>query len=538
MPFESRDGTISIKPPDDFESIIFDPTPFAEGQHRFAYKGKIFSKCKTDEVPIVDDFSMTRSIIGWTKVQGSYPCVVKKFKSSHAMLAHKWTKDINLLVKSQKLALKFNETLGKKCNHSIKFASPMLAEVSKLGYEQNQFSAGGGAAGSIAGAVVGTGLRALAIETFASGCVAASGGVGLAVGAVSLGLAMSSTTNTECREKERVCVEPFLAGDFQKLNDNTGWFKKSESAKVAQAFSHWTWHHTGGKMLVCDLQGMKDGSEWLLTDPAAHSDNPGFLGHTDMGPEGVNEFFRTHVCNEICKGLHKKDVSCTAPASWAGQGKTCYTADVSQLCTAGISAVQLSASVHAQIGGTCYAHAVASGIRAAEHRIVGRKTESHEDMVKRLAAKYGCKGADPEKVLKEECPKKRLHYKATSEDQAIQALRCGRPVIFGFWLTDAQWNEFSEFFRERPTGTLHKKDISPAKGKASGHAVVICGQKAGVWNIKNSWGHHFANAGYFSIAHDALPITRFWDIFWYETDLTEAEKQAWRNNQKKGIEYS
>merc|ERR1711933_507902 len=58
---------------------------------------------------------------------------------------------------------------------------------------------------------------------------------------------------------EIVCVESFLEGKFIKVNANNGWFHKSRDYEfnVAHAFSHWTWHASGGSFLVCDLQGVK-----------------------------------------------------------------------------------------------------------------------------------------------------------------------------------------------------------------------------------------------------------------------------------------
>ena len=55
------------------------------------------------------------------------------------------------------------------------------------------------------------------------------------------------------------------------------------------------------------------------------------------------------------------------------------------------------------MGSTCYANACASGIRACESRILGRKLQSHEDIVKKIVLKYGNDGGDPLTVLLDEC---------------------------------------------------------------------------------------------------------------------------------------
>lgn len=48
-------------------------------------------------------------------------------------------------------------------------------------------------------------------------------------------------------------VEPYMAGDdFVKYNDNNGHVLDQDP--VMQAFSHFSWQHSRGTLLVCDLQ--------------------------------------------------------------------------------------------------------------------------------------------------------------------------------------------------------------------------------------------------------------------------------------------
>jgi hypothetical protein len=55
--------------------------------------------------------------------------------------------------------------------------------------------------------------------------------------------------------------------------------------------------------MVCDLQGVLEKNKFLLTDPAIHSrDWPNF-GPTDHGDKGQHNFFKTHICNPLCKAL-------------------------------------------------------------------------------------------------------------------------------------------------------------------------------------------------------------------------------------------
>jgi hypothetical protein len=77
------------------------------------------------------------------------------------------------------------------------------------------------------------------------------------------------------------------------------------------AFSHYTWHVSGGHMLVCDLQGEVDVKlgRVVLTDPAIHcvsvEDGPRAreVGITNLGAGGIQAFFSTHVCSDVCRNL-------------------------------------------------------------------------------------------------------------------------------------------------------------------------------------------------------------------------------------------
>ena len=72
-----------------------------------------------------------------------------------------------------------------------------------------------------------------------------------------------------------------------------------------QALSHFSYHSSGGRYVLCDLQGgvYRDGI--VLTDPAVLSVQKEY-GVTDLGPPGISTFFAQHTCNEFCKGHWKK----------------------------------------------------------------------------------------------------------------------------------------------------------------------------------------------------------------------------------------
>ena len=102
------------------------------------------------------------------------------------------------------------------------------------------------------------------------------------------------------RENEYVSLEPYLAGHWQKFNSNAGW--SDDSAKLLQAFSHWSACKSGYSFLLCDLQGVMRGNEYLITDPCIHSEDR-IHGPTDLGVIGIELFLRGHRCNSICEEL-------------------------------------------------------------------------------------------------------------------------------------------------------------------------------------------------------------------------------------------
>eukprot|EP00438_Fugacium_kawagutii_P017562 Skav228550 [mRNA] locus=scaffold1887:586020:586400:- [translate_table: standard] len=102
-----------------------------------------------------------------------------------------------------------------------------------------------------------------------------------------------------------------IEGEFEKFNSNSGW--SSRSCNLPDALSHWTWVHTGGQMLLCDLQGHRgrpggpeyDGSTdyYLFTDPVLMSPTAGKFGCTDLGEQGISSWFDGHRCNDLCRSL-------------------------------------------------------------------------------------------------------------------------------------------------------------------------------------------------------------------------------------------
>lgn len=102
-------------------------------------------------------------------------------------------------------------------------------------------------------------------------------------------------------------VEPLIR-HYEKFTSNSGWIGDTSDWEVRcmEAFSHYSYHATGGQMVVCDLQGRyrynprsRNKRRFELGDPAICSSARRF-GPTDLGQKGMHSFFANHTCNEFC----------------------------------------------------------------------------------------------------------------------------------------------------------------------------------------------------------------------------------------------
>lgn len=94
-----------------------------------------------------------------------------------------------------------------------------------------------------------------------------------------------------------VGLEPFIAGNFQKISNNLGFVLSDRN--TPQAFSHFTWEHSNHNLVVVDLQGVDD----YYTDPQVHTKGGKDFGLGNLGIKGFETFLKTHKCNAICQQL-------------------------------------------------------------------------------------------------------------------------------------------------------------------------------------------------------------------------------------------
>jgi Alpha-kinase family len=121
-------------------------------------------------------------------------------------------------------------------------------------------------------------------------------------------------------------VEPLIRY-FTKFTSNNGWIASVDDegweVLAMEAFSHYTYHRSGGQLIVCDLQGRyrsnpynnKPKSRFELTDPAICSRRR-MYGPTDLGEKGIESFFANHCCNQFCHADGKHWSSPRAQQNW------------------------------------------------------------------------------------------------------------------------------------------------------------------------------------------------------------------------------
>ena len=185
-----------------------------------------------------------------------------------------------------------------------------------------------------------------------------------------------------------------------------------------------------------------------------------------------------------------------------------------------------------QHGATCYANATAAVLHLAMKRIVGRDGGCPDfiELRRELIGKYGKQGAPTMKVLKEICPEYRLQCQKVDAVGAMKAVSAKRPVVANFYLTGAQWDQFSQFYEEHPQGILTRAYLDlkqHSRSEPGGHAVVLTSYDAESLRLMNSWGDGWADNGFFRVQNANVLGLEFSDVFWTENDLSKKEKKAY-----------
>ena len=107
------------------------------------------------------------------------------------------------------------------------------------------------------------------------------------------------------QQGQKLLVEPYIE-NWEKFNSNSAWAADgTQWGRVMQALSHYSYHVSSGMFVLCDLQGGTNSNGAILTDPVILSRRRDF-GVTDLGPDGIINFFGYHTCNEFCRSAWTK----------------------------------------------------------------------------------------------------------------------------------------------------------------------------------------------------------------------------------------
>ena len=188
-----------------------------------------------------------------------------------------------------------------------------------------------------------------------------------------------------------------------------------------------------------------------------------------------------------------------------------------------------------QHGGTCYANASAAVMHLAMKHIIQRDGGYPDffELRDKLIAEYGTNGAVIKDVLHKICPEYRLHCETVDAKGAMKAISAKRPVVATFYLTGAQWDQFGKFFKNNKKGILTESYLNSthhSTSEAGGHAVVLTSYDAESLHLMNSWGDKWADDGFFRVQNADVLGLEFFDVCWYENDLSKQEKKAYKKH--------
>ena len=120
----------------------------------------------------------------------------------------------------------------------------------------------------------------------------------------------------------------------------------------------------------------------------------------------------------------------------------------------------------------------------------------------------------------------------------------GRFVVCNFFLNGDQWDNFSKFYESNRRGILTKNDLNKGSNQIKnpssqldGHSVLLIEIAPSYIRFLNSWVPAWADEGTFKVKEGDIltesktnKSTTYYDIFFYENDLDEEEKQTYIKN--------
>jgi len=241
---------------------------FASGAHKDVYKG-MFTRGQ----------------------RAGHPVVIKEAKEGFPTDAFFWQQDLEAVDKADSIIVAWNKMILKRCREKREFAE----DKSFWGTESADVTCGKD----------GRTRRRKKKELECTPCDTDINGNALKKVAKCYMTKPSVVVELDGPKKGlTVLAEPLING-YAKWNSNSGF--AAEDADYMQALSHFSYDYTKGKALLCDLQGGRYAKAFVLTDPVLMSPAKKY-GPTDLGQQGIDNFFFHHTCGEFCqKGWSRPD---------------------------------------------------------------------------------------------------------------------------------------------------------------------------------------------------------------------------------------
>ncbi|XP_046361202.1 uncharacterized protein LOC124138542 [Haliotis rufescens] len=101
-------------------------------------------------------------------------------------------------------------------------------------------------------------------------------------------------------KQEWVLIEEKIGKNFQNFVSHSGKANPTTATKILEAFVHFTYHNSAGKLVVCGLEGSSERGKTCLKTPTIHSVTKEY-GGWDLGEKGIKMVFANHVCNDLCR---------------------------------------------------------------------------------------------------------------------------------------------------------------------------------------------------------------------------------------------